>query len=114
VAAGALLGLAVNSNPIIVALAMAIVGGWGIWELSTRRWRIVVDGALVLAGIVGVSLFGVLYFWYRFDQPDIFTPSIDAARHWALRASRSVPPTTAGSRTGSSSTSRRSCSSPGS
>jgi len=89
VAAGALLGLAVNSNPIIVALAMAIVGGWGIWELSTRRWRIVVDGALVLAGIVGVSLFGVLYFWYRFDQPDIFTPSIDAARHWSGAAGES-------------------------
>jgi len=77
--AGVALGLAVHSNPIIAVLVGVIAAVWGVAEIRSRRWRILTDGLWIVAAVAVVTVAGVLVYWYRFDHPDIFSPSIDAA-----------------------------------
>ncbi len=80
VIAGVAYGAAIHSNPILVVVSGTILLPWAVAELRRRRARLLIDAALVVAGVAAVTALGVLYFRVRFGDADIFSPSIDAAR----------------------------------
>lgn len=81
VVAGLAYGVAIHSNPILAVVAGTMLLPWAVVEIPRRRSRILLDGLVVLAGVVAVTLVGVIYYRERFGDADIFSPSLDAIRN---------------------------------
>lgn len=85
-AAGTLFGLAVHSNPFNAALVVVLVGSYGLVELTRRRWRLVVDGALLVLAVLVVTGLGAAYYEWRFGTGNILKPSVDAISTYSGQA----------------------------
>lgn len=87
-AAGLLVGLAVSSNPFAVLPAAAMLGVWMLFRLQVDWLRALSETAAISAGVLAVTLTGVVVYGVSFGRPDIFTPSLSAA----VRLSSAVSP----------------------
>ncbi len=79
VASGALLALTIHSNAFLAAPIFAALAAWAVVQLIYRR-PVVADAVAVIVGLALATAAAALYYWIRFGNGDILTPSIDAAR----------------------------------
>ena len=78
--AGALMGLTVNANLFLALPIGASLAVWLAVRVLVVRKHAAFEAIAAASGIVLVTLFGALVYWIRFGSPNIFAPSIDAAR----------------------------------
>jgi hypothetical protein len=78
--AGLLFGLAFNTNLFIGPLLVAAFACRAVLHVLRREWFAFVEWVIVAVGVVLVTALGALYYGLAFGDPDVLTPSIDAAR----------------------------------
>jgi hypothetical protein len=76
VAVGALCGLAVHSQFFAAGFALLIVIPYCVMHRGTIRVRAMSDALFAIAGVAGVTLTGLLFYWWTIGEWNIFRPTM--------------------------------------
>lgn len=85
---GVFIGLAVNSNMYVAAVAAVAFAAWLAIQLLRRDWSAAARLALAAALAIAVTVAGALYYRVAFGDGDIIGPSIDALRAYSGETAR--------------------------
>jgi hypothetical protein len=78
--AGVLIGLTIHSNPFVALPLGASCVVWVAVRFWQARGAAILEAALVIGGVLVVTLLGGLLYALRFGDADVLSPSLDAAR----------------------------------
>lgn len=87
-ASGVFVGLAVNSNMFVAAVAAVAFAGWLAVQLLRRDWAAAARLAVAAGAAVAVTAAGALYYRLAFGDGDILGPSIDALQAYSGETAR--------------------------